>query len=248
MTKCKHCGENLYGKQKSYCCKEHKKAQYYIRNKPILLKKRKQYYVGNKEKVTISNARWKAENPERVLSYKRKWSKNNKSKKREYYLRKEANNPERRKRLTECQALRRKTPNGREAMKIENARRRLSKYAWLVIKKRTFKEDDEFKRQIITKLGEVKKCYYCDGDTCLSVDHIFPLSKGGCDELWNLTIACKSCNSKKHNTLPFEWAKIKNIVLPEDFLLNYKNCQGNCQGNCQNKKNNINPFIKVVKK
>ena len=41
------------------------------------------------------------------------------------------------------------------------------------------------------------KCVYCGEKENLSIDHIKPVKLGGGDELNNLQILCKSCNSKK---------------------------------------------------
>ena len=41
------------------------------------------------------------------------------------------------------------------------------------------------------------KCVYCSGTENLTVDHIKPVSRGGSDEINNLQILCKSCNSSK---------------------------------------------------
>ena len=42
-----------------------------------------------------------------------------------------------------------------------------------------------------------RQCRYC-GATCnLSIDHIVPRSRGGSDELENLAVACRVCNSRK---------------------------------------------------
>lgn len=40
-------------------------------------------------------------------------------------------------------------------------------------------------------------CQNCRSKENLTIDHIIPVSKGGSDNLNNLTILCKSCNSKK---------------------------------------------------
>lgn len=40
-------------------------------------------------------------------------------------------------------------------------------------------------------------CVECDSTEDLSLDHIWPWSKGGSDELDNLRTLCRSCNSRK---------------------------------------------------
>lgn len=39
-------------------------------------------------------------------------------------------------------------------------------------------------------------CFYC-GREAVSVDHFFPLAKGGTDHWWNLVRACEACNKSK---------------------------------------------------
>lgn len=46
-----------------------------------------------------------------------------------------------------------------------------------------------------------KYCCYCDKETDLTLDHIFPRSLGGGDEIDNLQILCRSCNSRKGQKL-----------------------------------------------
>lgn len=41
------------------------------------------------------------------------------------------------------------------------------------------------------------QCAHCGEEDNLSIDHIRPISKGGSDDLDNLQILCRSCNSRK---------------------------------------------------
>jgi hypothetical protein len=45
------------------------------------------------------------------------------------------------------------------------------------------------------------KCQYCGATKGLSIDHVYPRSKGGMDTWENLVTACTKCNTKKGNTL-----------------------------------------------
>lgn len=48
-------------------------------------------------------------------------------------------------------------------------------------------------------------CVYCGAEDQLECDHIYPVSKGGSDDIENLATACRPCNrSKKDKTLA-EW-------------------------------------------
>lgn len=49
-------------------------------------------------------------------------------------------------------------------------------------------------------------CQYCNivGGK-LEIDHIIPISKGGTNELINLTTACRTCNRQKHDKTPEEF-------------------------------------------
>ena len=49
-------------------------------------------------------------------------------------------------------------------------------------------------------------CLYCgERGGRLECDHVVPVSRGGCDELWNLVTACFGCNRSKRNKLLEEW-------------------------------------------
>ena len=57
-----------------------------------------------------------------------------------------------------------------------------------------------FKPALIARDGEA--CVYCDATKNLVVDHMVPISLGGCDDQDNLALACKACNSGKAGRTP----------------------------------------------
>lgn len=56
-------------------------------------------------------------------------------------------------------------------------------------------------------------CTYCDCDTSLeenghAVDHVLALARGGTNDIDNLTMSCRSCNSSKQDKLiDDEWTR-----------------------------------------
>lgn len=48
------------------------------------------------------------------------------------------------------------------------------------------------------------RCQYCGVRDGLTVDHVFPKSRGGKDTWENLVAACTSCNNRKGNRTPDE--------------------------------------------
>lgn len=62
------------------------------------------------------------------------------------------------------------------------------------------------KRKALVRERCGNKCSYCgvSGDEAeMTIDHITPISKGGRNDIDNLNLACRSCNSKKNNSLNF---------------------------------------------
>lgn len=50
------------------------------------------------------------------------------------------------------------------------------------------------------------QCAYCSTmDGPMEVDHVFPVSKGGSDDLQNLVCACRSCNRSKGAKTVADW-------------------------------------------
>ena len=48
------------------------------------------------------------------------------------------------------------------------------------------------------------RCVYCGSQNNLTLDHVFPFSKGGQETLNNLVTCCRSCNSRKQDRTPEE--------------------------------------------
>lgn len=52
-------------------------------------------------------------------------------------------------------------------------------------------------------------CWYCGGDDISTIDHIVALYNGGTDDIENLVLCCKRCNSRK-KALTIEEFRYKN--------------------------------------
>lgn len=51
-------------------------------------------------------------------------------------------------------------------------------------------------------------CFWCDCDILkgeLHIDHIYPISKGGKNDMFNLVVSCQNCNLRKHAKDPEVW-------------------------------------------
>lgn len=61
--------------------------------------------------------------------------------------------------------------------------------------RRHHKVGSKLKKQVFER--DRYRCLTCGGYKDLSIDHIYPISKGGATELANLQTLCRSCNSNK---------------------------------------------------
>ena len=68
-------------------------------------------------------------------------------------------------------------------------------------------------------------CWYCGREVSnpreLTIDHIFPRSKGGTNDTDNIFLVCKSCNSSKGNKDIIEWYHDPNIYPPLYIIAHY---------------------------
>lgn len=95
--------------------------------------------------------------------------------------------------------FRRYRSDNRESV-LENERRYRAKnrhkQAARLAARRAMPLDGVARKYMAILLGD--RCSYC-GAPASSIDHIVPVSSGGTNAWDNLTAACKSCNSKKHD-------------------------------------------------
>ena len=60
----------------------------------------------------------------------------------------------------------------------------------------------------VAKIKENNYCWYCEKEmrpNKLTKDHVFPKSKGGVNDMNNIIMICKECNSSKGSLELFEW-------------------------------------------
>jgi 5-methylcytosine-specific restriction endonuclease McrA len=77
-------------------------------------------------------------------------------------------------------------------------------------KARQLRQSQWWKRRIAKGL-----CHYCKRPTPpaeLTMDHQVPLARGGRSTKGNLVPCCKTCNNKKKQLLPMEWAEYINSL------------------------------------
>lgn len=68
---------------------------------------------------------------------------------------------------------------------------------------------------VLAAYGNV--CAYCGVKARLALDHVVPLSKGGGTTMQNVAPACKSCNSKKRDSLLEDFGK-RHHTLASNFM------------------------------
>lgn len=82
----------------------------------------------------------------------------------------------------------------------------------------------ERKRGDLLELFEdcLKMCAYCGAgltSATVQIDHIVPLKSGGSDEMDNLTVCCKPCNSSKGSKSLIVWLASRPRNAAERYLM-----------------------------
>lgn len=80
-------------------------------------------------------------------------------------------------------------------------------------------------------LGD-RKCAYCEASDHLTLDHLMPRIKGGCDDGANLVRACRRCNSSKSGQDMLVWYASRREFPPLLILRRYlKLVASHCETN-----------------
>ena len=80
---------------------------------------------------------------------------------------------------------------------LENNRLKYAKKLAMKARRREFASQRARLVLIMIENGQDYLCAKCGSEDNLTVDHKYPLSKGGTDDPSNLAFLCQSCNSKK---------------------------------------------------
>ncbi len=77
----------------------------------------------------------------------------------------------------------------------------------------------------VAKIQQNNYCWYCGKEMeplKLTKDHVFPRSKGGDNDMDNIIMVCKTCNSSKGNMDLFEWyCEVRKEWPPLNILIHY---------------------------
>lgn len=84
--------------------------------------------------------------------------------------------------------------------KIESTKNKLARLKEYKQRRKKATQYTTYKRQnLLKKLWEI--CLYCSSETNLTIDHIIPVLHWWDEDIKNLQVLCRSCNSKK-------WSKV----------------------------------------
>jgi len=178
-----------------------KYKQYKSDHKDELREKNAEYRDRTREEYNSRSRQWCKDHPGYYYEHGKKWKEDNREyatkRDRDYYMRNKD-------RITAYNKLYRSEHRNQY---LEHARMRKAK-----IRGYDRIKDEDYESIL---MGQNGLCAYCgkkmltDGDSrspdYCTMDHIYPLSRGGVHKIENIIFACRSCNSSKNTKLISEW-------------------------------------------
>ena len=145
------------------------------------------YLYQGKRRCKVCKKRWKTENVETVRASTRQSHQKNRTKRQAYTRQWRKDNADRNR--VHARTWRQRNPEKRN----EISRRYRARKASAPVCDLTAEQWEAIKTQ------HNHKCVVCGSIDDITMDHIIPLSKGGSHTANNVTVLCRSCNSRKRD-------------------------------------------------
>lgn len=179
-------------------------------NKDRVRENRRKWRAANPEKRAAADRRYREVHPEKAVERSKRHQKLFPEKCAERARRWRENNRERAREIIRAYF---QTPEGKEARRLGEQRRRARKAGCKV--EATAADVRQF-------LGAAHACEYCAGrftaEKAATLDHRTPLARGGPHSLDNFAAACRSCNSRKGTKTDMEYKAYLAITTGAECL------------------------------
>lgn len=174
--------------------------------------------LANPESYRATAKRWRQKHPEKAREVERRWVNENREKARAKWRRSGRMNAEKRR----VRELTRYYANPKRRLETNKVWQRANPD-----KIRTYRRNIRARRNAAPGahtaadvrailLAQRQRCAYCRTKLQKAnthIDHIVALSRGGTNDPRNLQALCASCNIRKHNKDPIDFAQAKGLLL-----------------------------------
>lgn len=200
------------------CLKTLTMDNFYIRNKKTNLRrtmckvcmyeKHTKYREQHKEKISQQQKEYKNKNIDKIKNYLKHYNEKNKEelskKKAEYYYK----NVEYIREYNSKYYEKNKDHIIKQVLNYTRTEKGIISKKNTANRRRTIKRNGNIRTDQLLKLKQKSThCYWCNKKlTDYHIDHYIPLSKGGTHTIENIVISCPTCNIKKSNKDPIDFA------------------------------------------